>query len=323
MKLICFKSCRIRKLLYSFLSIFSIFIFASCSNDNSERERTLNSMQSALDLYFDESKSGKIDKERFFLDGAVLFGTKAGDYDFRILHYDFGDNSYFNLTYKEVFDYTDQKDIFRNKLSRSSPGYVGQVVKFPSETITLNCTVSFDYGGYTVANTLKVELYGGSESTAAKAGWTQIDKSHYKYSSSSTITDEIDRPKTKYNASGEIDLENLTLDYRTKCDQYVYGLFSHTSYSYSYHYNALTKTIEATDYTNSYKVQTQSISLDKLYDSSTYENAKNNGWDWKILDYGLGSVKLFDKLLVENGKSSYVSILYGGTYTTDYLFRKN
>ena len=301
------------------LSLPVVFSISSCSSTN-EYSDIISSMKEALNLYFDESKIGRIEKEKFFLDGALLFGMKAGDYDFRTLHYDFSDNSYFNLTYKEEFGYTDQKDIFRNKLSRGSPGYVGQVVSFPSKTIMLDCTISFSYNGYTVSNILKVELYGGSEATAAASGWAQNDSAHYTYSNSYTLTDDIDRPTQKSKASGSIDLSSMTLDYFCQSDKYVNGLFSHTSYKYSYHYDANTGLIEVTDSTNSYNVKNNSIYLITLYSNSKYQNDKDNGWDWQKLSHVMGVLKTFDKLLVENGKSDYVSIFYGTTYTYSYLF---
>ena len=292
------------------VTLFIGFSLISCSSSNTENN-VIKEMKDALNLYFDESKIGRIEKEKFFLDGALLFGVKAGDYDFRTLHYDFSDNSYFNLTYKEEFGYTDQKDIFRNKLSRGSPGYVGQVVSFPSETIMLDCTISFSYNGYTVSNIVKVELYGGSEATAAASGWVQKDSAHYTYSNSYTLTDDIDRPTQKSKASGSIDLSSMTLDYFCQSDKYVYGLFSHTSYKYSYHYDANTGLIEVTDSTNSYNVKNNSIYLNTLYNNSKYQNDKDNGWDWQKLSHVMGALKTFDKLLVENGKTYTYSYLFG------------
>lgn len=198
---------------------------------------------------------------------------------------------------------------------------MGQVVKVPNETIKLDCVISFSYGNYTISNNLKIELYGGSQSTAFAEGWIQIDSNHYKYSSNYTLTDNIDRPTQKNTTSGEINLENCILDYRTKTDRYVNGLFSYTSLSCSFHYNGITKTMDISDNTNSNNIKTKSIFLGTLYNSAYYDNDKNDGWDWKILNYVLKALKLFDKLLIESGKSVYVSALYtNGNYSTNYLF---
>lgn len=296
-----------------------LFNVSSCSSSN-ETANIYQEMKNELNLYFSETKTGRIEKEKFFLDGAVLFGMGAGDYDFRTLYYDFSDNSYFNLDYKDRFGYTDQKDIFRNKLLSSSPGYVGQVVQFPPETIILDCTISFSYKSYTVSNTLKVELYGGSEATAAASGWIQQSSNYYTYSFSSTLTDDIDRPISKSTASGSIDLSSMVLNYNCKADKYVNGLFSHTAYKYSYNYDANTGLIEVTDSTNSYNVKSNSIYLNCIYSNSKYQADKENGWDWQKLTQVMGALKTFDKLLVENGKQSYVSVFYQGTYSYSYLF---
>ena len=119
---------------------------------------------------------------------------KPGDCDFRTLNYDFGDNGYFSLTYKNEFGDTDKKDIFYNKLLMRSPGYVGRVLSFTKETTTLDCTLSFNYQSYTISNKLKVTLLGGSEATTAATGWTQESDGVHTYSSSMEFTDDIDRP---------------------------------------------------------------------------------------------------------------------------------
>lgn len=306
-----------------FLSISAAMLvglcLVGCSSANAG-DNIIKEMKDALNLYFSETKTGKIQKEKFFLDGALLFGMKAGDYDFRTLNYDFSDNSYFSLTYKEEFGYSDQKDIFNNKLLMRSPGYVGQVLSFPEETTTLDCRISFNYQSYTVSNTLKVTLLGGSEATAAATGWTQKSDGVYTYSSSTTFTDDIDRPTQKMVASGTIDLNTMTMDYYCKSDKYNYGLFSYTQYSYSYHYDASTGLIEITDNTNSYNIKNNSIYLNRFYDYSKYEADKANDWDWSILSKPMGALKTFDKLLCENNKLSFVTVFYSDNYNYLYLF---
>ena len=234
----------------AFLIIASLTGASACSCSN-ETSNIKKKMKDSLDLYFNEAKTGQIKKEEFFLKGALLFGMKPGDCDFRTLSYDFGDNSYFSLTYKDEFGDTDKKDIFYNKLLMRSPGYVGRVLSFPKETTTLDCTISFNYQSYTVSNTLKVTLLGGSEATAAAAGWTQESDGVYTYSSSTEFTDDIDRPTQKMVSRGTINLNTMTMSYSCESEMYSYGLYSYTQYNYSYHYDASTGLLEAVDNTNS------------------------------------------------------------------------
>ena len=307
-----------KKICLSFIFTALLLGCVSCANDESKDVK--KEMQDGLDLFFSVDKKGRIEKERFFLDGAVLFGMSPSDFTYRRLNYRFSDSHYFSITYCDEFGYGSQKDIFGNSLTRGTPGYVGTVVTFPDNTVELDCEISFSYQGYTVSNTLKVTLYGGSQAVASKDNWYKKDDSHYTYNNSVTYTDDIERPKEKVVSSGSIDLSSMTLNFSIKSDKYSSGLYSYTSYDYTFNYNALSGLVEVSDSASSLETKRNSIYLNTKYNQEKYNNDKNNGWDWRCLRHLMSPLRTFDSLLTQNGNSQYVSVFYSNNYTYEYLF---